>query len=571
MPRRKSGPTVDRDVLAQIENHRKSLPARGGERRPYIEAQAERLGLSASQLYRQLQEFRGARVKRAPKTKQVPREDIEAVLRVKRRGLHLGDVARELATEDAIEIAEAEGLIEPGSVSVTTADRRRREVEGDAARVRTRLHSPFPNHLWQVDFSPSKYLAIVDYDDDRGDYVLETSAKRLAYKENNRRRMLWLAQAKDAHSKLRVARGFVASGESALLGIEFVDGVIRRADDGNPMRGIPHHLKIDNGPFKSSTVYDSFIDALGITDVPTAPMNSASQGLIENAWRHTWKRWELYLVARYGERWRVHLADYNALLAEHLAEKDATKPHTDRPGLSRAEVYRSGLRSHPLRLLPEGETAAAHTFRPQVRTADDALRVRLDNVYYACPRRVDGAPVQPGDRVRVCVNLEGRAVGVLVDRHAKPFPLEPWEATPYGEFVAAPKTPRETSIEAAREEAREMKRANTARNRQSAKEREQGGPSAPIVTLPARTETVAPASPFAEAAPAPATDGTMSETDARLYLGRKLLDLELGTYADWADLLGPHITGGTTREALDRVLSVLSQAAPPATPRRRTA
>ena len=172
MPRRKSGPTIDPAILAEIDAHLNTLPKRGGERRPYHEAQAERLGLSVSQLYRQLQEWRGFKKKRAPKAKRVREDDIDAVLRVKRRGLHIGDVARELATEAAIEIAEQEGLLEPGSVSVTTADRRRRQKEGDSFKVRTRLRADFPNQLWQIDFSPSKYLAVVDFDERREDYVV---------------------------------------------------------------------------------------------------------------------------------------------------------------------------------------------------------------------------------------------------------------------------------------------------------------------------------------------------------------------------------------------------------------
>src|SRR5690606_19439067 len=167
------------------------------------------------------------------------------------------------------------------------------------------------------------------------------------------------------------------------------------------------------------------------------------------------------------------------------------------------------LRAHPLREVEQSLLRlACHVVE---RSVDAFLRVRLDNGYYAMPRRIDGRPVKPGDRVRVFRNAEGEVAGRLLDRYSEDFRLEPWEAASWDDFSgrAAP-TYRQEQRRLMREERKERR----------AQARTQAGG---LHVLPPRTETIEPSGPFAEPV-APAVP-TMSADQARIHIGRQLQEL----------------------------------------------
>ena len=553
-------PKIPEDVLRSIQQEIDD--ADHGGKSAVVRDWAARFDCSPKTLRRHLGKVRPltAKRKRAPRPPEVEWKWIERVAQLKIRVEQAGLEARELSTEEAIRVLEEAGEVPPGLLTVSTVNRRLDEAGFRDEDPKVRVETDFANQVWQFDFSRSKYVQVLrreDRLDGEPDYLCRISGRHLHYKENGRLRNLWLCQVKDSYSRARLSRGYVSTGETAELGWTFLDWAFARPDDGHPMRGVPHVLKVDQGAFGKHHATALACEAYDIDLRLSKPYNKDSQGKVERAWRSLWQEFEMALVARHGVGFTLRLSEYNDALAEHLA-RDLDKRHPERPSLTRRESYGSTLAAHPRRDVAPG--VYRHVFRIEERTVKPEQRVRIDNAFYAVPHEVDGVRIKPGMRVRLMVNLDGEVRGQCVDVWTPYFELGPWSASAWDDFSdRAPSTWRqqqEAQVARRRRERTELPGQDGRHDDAPPADR-----GATVHTLSPRVETVAPASPFADAPDPMPSERTLTEHEARVRIGSVLVSLGYSRgFAAFEDQLAPHVRGGLTEAEADDLIHRLSSA-----------
>lgn len=491
-----------------------------------VQRHAERLGCHPVTIYREIaRRFDKSKIVR--REKEIPQSLIDRVAELKARSRQLGLGSRELATARCIQILRDMGVEGAEQLTVSTVNRRLREMGFWKDQPYRRIEAEFANQEHQLDWSRSKYFQLRSYDAERGDYLLEVSGRELHYKQGSDRLRTWLVQAKDSYSRLRLCRMYAAAGENALIALDFLQWCWTREEDGHPMRYLPHVLKLDNGATARRKEFRSMCEALGIEIVTSRPYHSQSQGKIESAWRSLWQRFELDLATRLGDGGTVWLADYNALLHEHLAFEDAGLDHPVRRG-SRAHAYLTSIRAYPPRETDADVVQLA--CRAEERTVGMDCVVSFDGDKYEAPEAV------AGERIIVHKNAAGELVAEALEREMKPFRLTPFFPNRIGDF----RGPRDT------EGTRQDKTAAQTINRPL------GTPQQSTVRyLPPQPEKVEPDSPFTRAAEAEQPQ-PIGAHDARVLVNRRLRSAGL-TYDELAHVFDPMVLDNATAEEVDAV------------------
>jgi transposase InsO family protein len=497
-----------------------------GMKRAVVERHAERLGCHPTTIYRELAK-KFEPMKTVQRQKQIPQALIERIAAIKSRSRQLGLGSRELATDRCIQILQDMNIEGADDLTVSTVNRRLREMGFRKEQPYRRIEAEFANQEHQLDWSRSKYFQLRSYDDGRSDYLLEIAGRELHYKQGNDRLRTWLVQVKDSYSRLRLCRMYAASGESALIALDFLQWCWTRDEDDHPMRYLPHVLKLDNGATARRKEFRAAADALGIEIQTSRPYNSQSQGKIESAWRSTWQRFELDLATRLGDGGTIWLAEYNSLLHEHLAGEDADLAHPILRG-TRAHAYRTSIRAYPPRSTDADVVEIA--CRAEERTVGLDCTVNMGGQKWEAPEAV------AGERIIVHRNARGELVAEALERQMKPFRLTPFYPNQIGDF----RGPQDT--------------AGTRHDKAAAEEiaRPLGTPQESTVRyLPPKPETVEPDSPFTRAAEAEQPE-PITAHDARLLVNRRLKAASL-FYDDFAHVFDPMVIDNATAQEVDAV------------------
>ncbi len=421
--------------LDQLKSELEGL--KKGERGKLVGDYAKTYGCSKATIYRALRRKFGPS-KQVSGDKKINRELVREIAKIKLEGEEIGALTtgrrgeRELSTEDAIDIlVSRRQAADVKNLSVSSVNRILRQEMGFRQRdPKVRVEADWANQEHQIDFSRSKYFQIVDFDNERNDYILQVSGKELHYKdEDNDRFRLWVVQLKDSYSRVRLVRGYGARGESAQLGIEFLQWAYTREDDDNPMRYIPDMLKSDNGAFMKSGETRNLLRVLQIEGKTSKPFNKESQGKVESGFASVWRKFELKSAIQLGVGSQLTLTEYNRMAAEYLA-KDMMKAHPVRKKITREMDYRISVANRQQREVNEDFFVHAH--RTIDRVVKQTLTVSIDNVEYKCPAYAEGK------KITIFRMLSGEMIGELQEEHKRPFTLELFEAHRLGDFENRP-------------------------------------------------------------------------------------------------------------------------------------
>lgn len=385
-----------------------------GARTAIVRRYAENFGVSPDTIYRQMRREFGP-AKKVVREKKIEDRLIDEVAKLKVSGMNLGLSTREISTELCIDILQGKGVPGADKLTVTTVNRRLKEKGFRQKEPIKRVEAKYANEQHQLDFSRSKYFQLFRFDSTRGDYLLKVSGKSLSYKEDEHKLRTWLVGLTDAYSRVSLTKAYAATGESALIGIEFLNHCYGRPEDEHPLRFICDTLKTDNGSFIKDRSVKALLEKMEIESELVLPYKKHGIQKREAAWRELWQRFELPLALRMGEGKTIYLDEYNELLHEHMIElldydhplKMETRGHT----------YRASLTANPPRIIEVDlkEIIA----KPDYRTVNQSLLISIKNQKFQCPEKTIN------QRIRVYKNLYGDMIGELVDEYSKPFVLKP--------------------------------------------------------------------------------------------------------------------------------------------------
>ncbi len=473
-----------------------------GVRRRKIEEIARAYGCSVQTIYRRLARAEGKK-KEVSREPEIPDEYIEAVGALKAKGAQFGRTARRMTTQVCIDILEQTGVIPRGVLTVSTVNRRLREMQAGRKKAAVRYEADYANQSFQMDFSRSEYFEVIDYDASRDDYVLmSNTAGYYKNKESGKKMHLWLAQVLDEYSRIRLVRYYAAAGENTLMGLQFLHWVWGRPEDAHPLRFVPDYLRTDNGSFAKSEYTKNMLKALDIAWKPSAAGNSRSMGKVERQWRTLWQRYELKHALIAGDKATVWLSELNELVFRDCVE-ELGFAHPVEKGKTRVHMYRTSMLQHPPREV-EIDLVRQSCRVIERKVAMDAT-ITLDNTLYSVPEKYIGR------RVRVFRNYAGELVGESIDRGEK-FQITAFEAQSFLEYKSYPDTTDERLAKAYDAEGMAEKIAGA----DGTAAQEQNGS---VLYLPPRAQKIEPeALPFN-----PVESGHFNHIDeAREYIGRAL-------------------------------------------------
>ncbi|OQA87027.1 MAG: Integrase core domain protein [bacterium ADurb.Bin236] len=298
----------------------------------------------------------------------------------------------DLATSDAIALLELNGLLPPGAVSETTANRIARELGITSKECCARVESPFANYKHMFDGSGSKYLYPIRPLEEPGNWLMgirereESGVKNLRLRDNGEaitpagRFLLYYYSIVDHYSRLGFMYCLIAPGEKSDGAAQALEAAWR-PKTWHPMRGLPEIVYTDKGPLANSEGGRCMLELLGVKlDVHKA-RNSQSKGAVERPFRTAWASLEKQLLV--NRRRHIELYEWQEILKNYVIAYNAKKSSCANAfGRSRAEVYAASMREQEARDLPEGCDLRDAMLRTFERVVDASVRVQIDNRYY---------------------------------------------------------------------------------------------------------------------------------------------------------------------------------------------
>lgn len=317
---------------------------------------AEQMGCSVQTAYRRLSAVMAAvkpRKRRADagdlSLSREEARDIAALVEETRRLTGTGT----LPVEDAVEILRANGRIEAACVNRTTGEWRALSTSSICRAIRhygfhrdqlsqpspaTRLSSPHPNYLWQIDASVSRQFYLAD----EGTQVM---GKREFYRGKPQNfakiadRRLWRYVVSD-HASGCIEVFYVMGAESSANMLSALIHTMTQRSDGT-MHGIPKMLMMDPGSAVTAGTTRNFIAATGIEPIINAVGNARAKGQVENAHFLVETHFEAPLKTRAPV---TSLEEINQMAQLWARAYNATRMHT-RTGMTRRDGW--------LRIKPE--------------------------------------------------------------------------------------------------------------------------------------------------------------------------------------------------------------------------
>lgn len=394
--------------------------AKFGERKFLIKRYAELLQCSEQKLYRALKRKIGKQKEIVKKYVKDPgNELVHEVAKIKAYGM-TGVHERELSTDLCCDILQSRGH-EVEGISKATINRRLHRLGFRDKDIIVRVESAYANQTHQLDFSRSKYFQIYRYDTDRGDYLLKATNKQLTYKEHDTALRTWYVGLTDAHSRVSLAQCYAATGESMLIGIEFMNFAYTRIDEAHPLCFLPDKLKTDNGAFIKNKAVQDLLEKYEIKSELVTPMMKRGIQKQESAWKKLWREFELPLYIRMEEGSTISLKEFNELVHEYeisLLEKDHPVLNDTKGHVYLTSIQQKGQRT-------AGEDMKISLNRYYERVVDDTLCITIEKQKYQCSSdRING--MSPIDKkVSVWINLNGEAVAEFMEEPGKPFVMMP--------------------------------------------------------------------------------------------------------------------------------------------------
>ena len=515
------------DVL-QIQAEISAAPR--GAKADIVKRYSELYSISRDTIYREIRKKIGKR-KEIKREKKIPHELINEIAKIKTRGRLIGLDERELATDICIDILKEKQMAGAENLNVSTVNRRLNELGFRMRDPIVRVEAEYANQQHQLDFSRSKYFQISSFDKQQGDYLLKVSGKSLFYKQDEHRLRTWIVGITDAYSRVSVTKAFAATGESVLLGIEFLNFAYTRDEDNLPLKYLPEILKTDNGSFIKDASVKALLEKLQIKSELATPYKKRGIQKRESSWKMLWQRFELKNAVKMGEGKTIYLSEYNDLMHEFMS--DLLEFNHPLKACTRGHAYLTSIAVYPPREISVDlkEVIA----KPWERTVDQALTISINNQKYECPLNT------MGKRIRAYKNLHGEVVGELIDEYSKPFLLKATEGfITLGNFEHRQAATYRQSLETeVKEEAKSQKAANK------------------IKYLKPRVEKFAPISKFEEAIQEETFD---SEYEAKVYIGKRLEKRAQGeNYADYSDAFDDMISTaeGRKKKYIDDLLSYI--------------
>lgn len=291
--RRKQIPS---DSLLQLRQRLDRLPRKSPERAAQVHASAELYGVSASTVYRALQDFlklRAAHRVDHGTPRLMPKPELERycelVAALKLRTTN--KAGRHLSTKRAIELLEeygvetGQGLVRApqGVLTRSTVNEYLTRWHLDQGRLRrqppaVRFQAERSNDCWQFDMSPSdlKHIEAPSWvDPSKGEPTL------------------MLYSVVDDRSGVCFLEYRCVYGEDAESALRFLfNAMAAKAEGEFPFQGRPKMLYLDNGPVAKSRVFQNVMRALGVkwqTHIPAGKdgdrVTARSKGKVERPFR----------------------------------------------------------------------------------------------------------------------------------------------------------------------------------------------------------------------------------------------------------------------------------------------
>lgn len=256
-----------------------------------------------------------------------------------------------MPVERAMEIAQGNGILPPGTVSVgrmqqILAERQLNKGSLDAATPHTDMRSLHPNHVHLVDAS-----VCIQY------YLKNGKTALIDERDFNPKKLLNLAKVKtrltrylltDHFSGTFFVKYYLADGESQKLLYDFlISAWQHKQDDRFPFRGVPFLILWDAASAARARAMKHFIEGLGITTPKGMPYNPRRQGSVETT-HNIVERW-----FESGLRFQpaFECEQLNAWAMDWMIYHNATKNHT-RHGMTRTASWMQ-IRQEQLRELPD--------------------------------------------------------------------------------------------------------------------------------------------------------------------------------------------------------------------------
>ncbi|XWN36071.1 MAG: hypothetical protein ROO71_08905 [Balneola sp.] len=404
-----------------------------------------RLGVSKHTIYREIRSRYG-KAKEIEREVQVDPDNelIEMIFNMKIMGELMHLKRREISTENCIQILIDRGIKGADQLTVSTVNRRLREMQFRDKQPNKRIESRYANQVHMIDFSRSKYFQIFDYDARKDDYMLTVSGKELHYKdENNDRFRTWIVQYMDDFSRLRKVKCYAEMNESALLGLEHLRwSWLADEEDEHLLKYLPIEMfRSDNGAFRKAQETINAMDVMGIKLTKQMPGRKGGTAKVENRMKSLWQEFELPLALNLGQGSRIWLSEYNELVHEFTL-KEHNKQHPVFKDFTKGEWYQRSLadRSQVQRTTKVDVIRVAT--RVETRKVDDHLRISLNNVFYEVPQYVEGLPTI-NQEIQIFTNKYGEYNAKFKgDPDSPVFELRVWEPSYWGEMESFAHTER---------------------------------------------------------------------------------------------------------------------------------
>jgi transposase InsO family protein len=426
-------------IIDQIRRAWEDAPR--GKKSELIQKWANLLGCTPQTLYREMPTNR----QRRKGERQIPGIESAAIVVARIKKCPPKDKG-ELTTEDALNLAIANGVIPAAmaAVSVATYNRVMRDLGMDQRQKRVqRFQAERPNQLHHIDASSSDcfYVARKLPDGDRVLKLHTSSSKGYKNKPVPTRERPWIYGLADDHSGFHLARYVAAEGESLVDNLDFLCWGWGKNDD-TPFFGLPDRLKSDHGPMMKGNAAKDFLKRLGIEIDGSIPGHKEAHGKIERPWRTMWQRFELpFFVESDLKEFEITLSELNRRFLIYQQEYNA-KPHRYEKTVSRLDAWRRISLHGGAVELPEN--ALKTVVRRWERTVEADGCFSLEGK----PYEVKGLHCA---KVLVYRGVFDDRLVVVDKASGQKYEVEDFAPTPLDTFVGHSETPHEKAVKAAGE------------------------------------------------------------------------------------------------------------------------
>jgi len=336
---------------------------------------AKKYGLSVARIYAISREHRAnGRKKRSDaniKKKELDNKQSRFLLKLFETGY---------STAKALEIAQVNEIIKPGSISAGYIDRYRKEkgftkkmLAMDLTPHRS-FEAAYPNKMQQVDTT----IALAFYINKDGSIGYEGPTKRYKNKPGNRLPRISLFLLVDDHSRAKYAEFFIA--ESSINALLFLERAWRKKENQQrfPFYGLPKILYCDKGSINQSAKFKQAMEALNIILIPHRTEGCTATGKVERGIQTIQKDFEL----------ATKLMRFESM--EHLNEElyDWLIGHNNKICSSTGEApFNRWTKIHgeQLREVPEEELMRVLHYDKAFRQVKSNLSFSINNIEFKLP------------------------------------------------------------------------------------------------------------------------------------------------------------------------------------------